>query len=164
MRREESVESYPHSGFMPMRLETGARVIHCVIGLELNLSTQKVGFCDYEVINLCVVDTVFQGVKELSVCGFGLKYLPKSIEILTSLTTLDISFNELTMLPDSIGNLTSLVELDVSDNRLSSLPKSVSRMPKLAYLFVTGNALASTNKQKNLFMKRFSRAGLLIRI
>ena len=55
----------------------------------------------------------------------GLTALPEAIGELTSLTTLDLSVNQLTVLPEAIGELASLTTLDVSGNPLTYPPPAV---------------------------------------
>ena len=58
---------------------------------------------------------------------------------MTSLTSLNLSDNQLRLFPSCVG-LTALRHLDVSENCLSSL-EFVEKMPQLEDLYVEGNGL-----------------------
>ena len=60
-----------------------------------------------------------------------------------SLTTLDLSYNQLTSLPDSIGMLTSLTILYLSNNQLTSLSESIRKLTSLTTLDLSYNQLTS---------------------
>ena len=95
-----------------------------------------------------------------------LESLPESISGLSSLTTLQVDKNALTVLPEGIGNLSNLTALIVSNNFIESipasignlsnvwyldlgynsietLPSSISNMSSLEYLYIFGNNLSS---------------------
>ncbi|MBS0650169.1 MAG: leucine-rich repeat domain-containing protein [Verrucomicrobia bacterium] len=73
----------------------------------------------------------------------GLRALPPEIGLFTRLTTLNLSFNQLTFLPESFGNLQALSELDLSNNKLASLPESFGNLQALSGLSLSNNKLAS---------------------
>ncbi|KAI0226646.1 hypothetical protein LSAT2_022935 [Lamellibrachia satsuma] len=60
---------------------------------------------------------------------------------MTSLTTLDLSFNELHMLPSQIGALSKLTTLNVGKNKLTSLPSSIGYLSELHELSMNANKL-----------------------
>ena len=87
-----------------------------------------------------------RNLEKISVVNFsdlGLEKLPESIDKLSQLTELYVSFNELNSLPQSIGNLAQLTILDVSDNQLNSLPQSIGNLSQLIVLDVSDNGLIS---------------------
>ncbi|WP_304334964.1 leucine-rich repeat domain-containing protein, partial [Conchiformibius steedae] len=63
--------------------------------------------------------------------GYEIDYLPEAIGQLHNLTTLDLSWNELTKLPESIGQLHNLTKLDLSCNHLPMLPESIGKLHNL---------------------------------
>ncbi|XP_019456470.1 PREDICTED: TMV resistance protein N-like [Lupinus angustifolius] len=67
--------------------------------------------------------------------GFG---LPPSISCLTSLTTLTLSFCNLTeeLMPDDFCRLSSLTTLDLTGNNFVSPPSCVSKLSKLKFLYL----------------------------
>ncbi|CBN75469.1 Hypothetical leucine rich repeat protein [Ectocarpus siliculosus] len=70
--------------------------------------------------------------------------VPRSIFLMTSLTSLSLAFNGLLSVPAAIGSLSVLRSLDVSGNALASLPQSLSRLSgTLRLLRAAGNRLQS---------------------
>jgi len=65
---------------------------------------------------------------------------------LTSLQTLDLSYNKLTTLPESMGNLSSLKKLDLRNNELNKLPKSLKNLRSLNEVNLRHNPLAPKDK------------------
>jgi leucine-rich repeat protein SHOC2 len=69
--------------------------------------------------------------------------LPESICSLSSLDTLDISWNKLSSLPTHIGNLSHLNYLNLRNNKLVTLPESICNLSQLTRLNLDYNKLAS---------------------
>ncbi|KAJ8545136.1 hypothetical protein K7X08_017719 [Anisodus acutangulus] len=69
------------------------------------------------------------------------EWLPDSIGKLSSLITLDLSENRITVLPTTIGGLSSLQKLDLHSNKIVELPDSVGDLLNLIYLDLSGNNL-----------------------
>ncbi|CAM9713809.1 unnamed protein product, partial [Ectocarpus fasciculatus] len=70
--------------------------------------------------------------------------VPRSVFLMTSLTSLSLAFNGLLSVPAAIGSLSALISLDVSGNALASLPQSLSRLSgTLRLLRAAGNRLES---------------------
>lgn len=67
--------------------------------------------------------------------------LPKGIERMTELETLNLAENRLTQLPD-LGKLTKLRNLIVNNNQLKELPNDIGKALKLRILNVENNQLA----------------------
>lgn len=61
---------------------------------------------------------------------------------LTSLTRLDISYNQLTDLPSQMSNLTNLVNLDLMSCNLFNLPNEISALTELQSLDISANNLS----------------------
>ena len=75
-------------------------------------------------------------------CECRLSTLPESIGKLSSLQTLDLSWNNLTTLPESIGNLKSLAYLVLEANKLTTLPDSIGQLSSLKELNLSNNQLS----------------------
>jgi len=73
----------------------------------------------------------------------GLNTLPKSINQLKYLQSLDLRKNKLTELPESIGQLEHLEELSLQDNALKSLPESIGKLANLRIFHLENNALTT---------------------
>ncbi|KAK4347554.1 hypothetical protein RND71_033893 [Anisodus tanguticus] len=69
------------------------------------------------------------------------EWLPDSIGKLSSLITLDLSENRITVLPTTIGGLSSLQKLDLHSNKIVELPDSIGDLLNLIYLDLSGNNL-----------------------
>lgn len=69
---------------------------------------------------------------------------------LTGCEELDLSQNEVTQIPDTVPNMTSLVTLDLSYNRLVSLPPAIC---SVSFCFgVIRISLASPFNRKHLYV------------
>jgi hypothetical protein len=76
--------------------------------------------------------------------SFGnLTELSGKIMFFTNLRRLDLKGNKLRTLPAEIGDLTKLTDLDLRLNRLTQLPPEISNLTGLKYLLLTGNALSA---------------------
>ncbi|MBK6429774.1 leucine-rich repeat domain-containing protein [Candidatus Amarolinea dominans] len=60
--------------------------------------------------------------------------MPAEIGQLTSLTSLEISSNQLTALPAELFQLTSLTSLNLSSNQLTALPAEIGQLTSLTSL------------------------------
>ncbi|XP_060191736.1 plant intracellular Ras-group-related LRR protein 4-like [Lycium barbarum] len=69
------------------------------------------------------------------------EWIPDSIGKLSSLITLDLSENRITVLPTTIGGLSSLQKLDLHSNKIVELPDSIGDLLNLVYLDLSGNNL-----------------------
>jgi len=126
--------------------------------VELNLS----GNDSLDIVSLCTAFKDYQRQIEISTDYFAeknddnskllikiseQKSLPEQIGQLSSLTTLDLSDNQLTRLPEQIGQLSSLTSLNLWSNELTSLPKQIVQLSSLTSLDLGGNGLTSLPKQ-----------------
>lgn len=107
-------------------------------------------------------------LKRLSIQLNKIRYLPSSICEMTSLTYMDVHFNELhglpysigklknlevlnlssnfnylTSIPDTIGDLLNLRELDISNNQVRALPNTISHLVKITKLNLDQNPLVT---------------------
>ncbi len=73
----------------------------------------------------------------------GLNILPKSINQLKYLQSLDLGKNKLTDLPESISQLEFLEELSLQDNALKSLPESIGKLANLRIFHLENNDLTT---------------------
>ena len=83
------------------------------------------------------------GAKELDLIGIKLTELPESVEQLTQLRSLNLSYNQLTALLESLGQLTQLQSLDLSSNQLTALPESLGQLTQLQSLDLSNNQLTT---------------------
>lgn len=77
----------------------------------------------------------------LNFAGLGLEMFPVEICELESLTSLDLSGNQIPSLPNEIGKLTNLIELNLSNNEISNLPAEFGQLVKLERLDLSYNPL-----------------------
>ncbi len=88
---------------------------------------------------------------DLSYCQ--LTEFPLGLYELKELKTLDISNNDFQELPDDIDLLEKLSELIASNCKLQTLPSSIGNMKHLTYLTLTGNKLSTLPQTMNKFKK-----------
>ena len=69
--------------------------------------------------------------------------LPESFSELSSLASVYLNNNIITSLGDSIGNLTNLFFLDVGYNKLEAIPESICNLNNLSYFWIFNNNLTS---------------------
>jgi len=84
------------------------------------------------------------GSKKLALWGSTqskLTTFPHEILSLTSLETLNLSWNQLTRLPEGIGQLINLISLDLRGNELNDLPECIGQLTHLTYLNLMGSKL-----------------------
>ena len=65
--------------------------------------------------------------------------LPESFSNLTNLSNFSISNNLLTSLPDDFGNLMNLFFLDLGYNQISSMPESIEGLHNIMYFWIFNN-------------------------
>lgn len=68
--------------------------------------------------------------------------LPPGLQLLTSLSTLDVSYNRLRRLPAWISQLTTVQHINLARNHLTSLPVELTQLSLLTQLQLQGNNLA----------------------
>ncbi|XP_031503831.1 disease resistance protein RGA2-like [Nymphaea colorata] len=78
--------------------------------------------------------TNFKWLRVLSLRGYRMYELPKSIEDLSLLKYLDLSYSNVKRLPSSIGRLCNLQILDLSVSKIEELPKEIGELSTLRYL------------------------------
>ena len=131
------------------------RKVADVKGLILNYNfyqKAKSQLSPQNIAGLRVRDTEFADIFSLpNLTTLDLSYnnltsLPKSITRLENLTRLYLSWNKLTSLPKSITRLENLTEIKLNKNNLTSLPKSITRLENLTRLDLSWNQLTSLPK------------------
>ena len=77
----------------------------------------------------------------------GLRHLPAEICLLPQLNRLDVTHNKLCELPDAIGMMRGLRDLMLDSNRLTSLPDSLYEIKGLVKLSVANNRIARLDRR-----------------
>lgn len=100
---------------------------------------------DIEEIKKIIQHSKEINAKELHISGSGKELIPllKNIYSLTTLETLNLSYNGLSNLPDGISKLANLKCLDLRGNGLIHLPVEFTNMVLLQDLNISYNALTS---------------------
>jgi Leucine-rich repeat (LRR) protein len=78
-------------------------------------------------------------VTKLSMINKGIRKIPPEIELLTSLTQIDLEGNQIDSLPEQFTKLKKLQELIIPANRLESLPASFGNLESLRILGLANN-------------------------
>ncbi|KAG2216947.1 hypothetical protein INT45_001418 [Circinella minor] len=82
---------------------------------------------------------VLSSISRLDLRAVGLYVIPPQLTTLTRLTLLDLSYNRLESLPSSIGHLKHLRQLNLAHNRLAEIPRVIPTLKKLTYLDLSYN-------------------------
>lgn len=91
-----------------------------------------------------IQDELFQSLpllQKLSLIGNELRKLPDNINVLSNLTELCVTENNLVFLPETLCQLTSLKSLKLVGNRLKRLPQQIHELTSLQELIVSENQL-----------------------
>ncbi len=111
------------------------QILHLRNLTQLILNSNRLSDFPYELASL----------PSLAVLGLAWNQITHVDERLTSfkssLCSLDLAFNGLTVLPQGLGELTSLHTLNLHDNKLQAIPDSIGQLSKLRYLHVDFNQL-----------------------
>jgi len=91
-------------------------------------------------------------ISTLSLSFKNLTTMPDNIGVLTGLTELSISKNKLTSLPEALGNCVNLKTLRIDKNDLSSLPAGILNMDSLTTLALDSNKLCGLSPEMNAFI------------
>lgn len=86
-----------------------------------------------------IVFSAFKNLASLYLVDCKIYSLPKTINQMTSVTTLSLRENILEELPDELGDMNTLTELSVSKNLLKRLPETIGNMTGLEILDIEGN-------------------------
>ncbi len=73
---------------------------------------------------------------------------------LTTLTDLDLGFNDFDELPSSIGKLKQLEGLDIRSSNLKRLPNCIKDLKQLKVLWMPGNELTDTPEKQAAIVKQ----------
>ena len=110
------------------------------LGIELNivnliLTNFEIYYIQAENILIMIKD---ERIRELNLV-LKLEYIPESIENLTELKVLNLSYNKLTSLPDTFKNLKKLILIDLSWNEFVEIPRIIQKLPSLKVLNLDHN-------------------------
>jgi hypothetical protein len=124
---------------------------------ELDLSNEYGTHDEKKLVNLPDSIGKLKQLTSLKLSYNQLTSLPASLGQLTQLQMLDLSSNQLTSLPASLGQLTQLTELDLSSNQLTSLPASLGQLTQLTELDLSINQLTTLPESLGQFtqLKKF---------
>ncbi len=95
----------------------------------------------------------------LSLSGLGLTTAQLSVllteihKALPGLTTLDLTYNEITEIPEEIELLSNLESLDISGNKINKAPRPIIKLLKLKRLFLQGNNITSVANLIDVIIK-----------
>mgnify|MGYP001231857402 FL=1 len=111
--------------------------------IRLNLANKEITTIPSTIDDLTELKQLFLSYNNIS-------FLTYNIGNLEKLEHLSLSFNSLNDLPSTIGNLENLITLDVELNFLSSLPNEIGNLSNLLTLNVANNELSDLPNLSNL--------------
>jgi len=110
------------------------------ISLLRGLTVLDVSFCKAnEMINVCSL----RKLTTLNLSYNNLSYLPGEIGSLLNMITLNLNHNKLINLPKELGLLRNMVTLDLSFNSLEHLPEEICLLQKMTRLLLNNNKLSN---------------------
>lgn len=150
--RDDSYLNKAKATFLVDRIGVGLRSGDALSGPKIVDSTLKpasISGQDGEKLSLIKLASMIEvsskkGSRELILrnkLSDQVEWLPDSIGKLSSLITLDLSENRITVLPTTIGGLLSLQKLDLHSNKIVELPDCIGDLLNLVYLDLSGNNL-----------------------
>ncbi|MCU7494102.1 MAG: T9SS type A sorting domain-containing protein [Ignavibacteria bacterium] len=86
-------------------------------------------------------------LEKLIVSNYDLENIPETIENLTALHYLDLSYNKITFLPVNFYKLTNLDTLILNNNAVKSLDDEITAFSGLQFLSLSGNRLTALPKK-----------------
>ncbi len=84
---------------------------------------------------------------ELEFRNFNIDIIPKEIDSLIMLTSLNLNANKITKLPQEIFNLTNLTKLNISANQLIEVPKEIGNLINLTSIDLWVNSITELPKE-----------------
>ena len=125
------------------------------LGLELNtvnlvLTNFEIYYIQAENLLIMIKD---KRIRELNLV-FNLEHIPESIENLTEIEVLNLSYNKLTKLPPTFKNLKNLKLLDLSWNEFVEIPGIIKNLPSLRTLNLDHNYIEEIREEVYPLMKK----------
>jgi len=125
------------------------------LGLELNtvnlvLTNFEIYYIQAENLLIMIKD---ERIRELNLV-FNLEHIPESIENLTEIEVLNLSYNKLTKLPPTFKNLKNLKLLDLSWNEFVEIPGIIKNLPSLRTLNLDHNYIEEIREEVYPLMKK----------
>jgi hypothetical protein len=125
------------------------------LGIELNtvnliLTNFEIYYIQAENLLILIKD---ERIRELNLV-LKLEYIPESIENLTELEVLNLSYNKLTKLPTTFKNLKNLKLLDLSWNEFVEIPGIIRNLPSLRLLNLDHNYIEEVREEVYPLMKK----------
>jgi len=81
-----------------------------------------------------------------------INFIPKSIGLLDSLISLNLSGNNINKFPGFIATLKSLETLDLSSNSIQEVPDSIKNLTNLKFLNLTNNNVQNISREIMIFL------------
>jgi Leucine-rich repeat (LRR) protein len=125
------------------------------LGIELNtvnlvLTNFEIYYIQAENLLILIKD---ERIRELNLV-LKLEYIPESIENLTGLEVLNLSYNRLTSLPDTFRNLKKLKLLDLSWNEFVEIPEMIKKLPSLKVINLDHNYIEEIPEEVHILMEK----------
>ena len=125
------------------------------LGLELNtvnlvLTNFEIYYIQAENLLIMIKD---ERIRELNLV-FNLEHIPESIENLTEIEVLNLSYNKLIKLPPTFKNLKNLKLLDLSWNEFVEIPGIIKNLPSLRTLNLDHNYIEEIREEVYPLMKK----------
>ena len=86
----------------------------------------------------------------------NMNILPTQIGLLSALTALSLTYNQLTVVPTEIGRCTQIRELLLANNRIRFFPSEIGRLRDLNWLSLSRNKLESLPSEMSRLKKLFN--------
>lgn len=99
-----------------------------------------------DIINKRIKEVITNNGNSLNLCGLGLTEVPNEVFELTTLETLYLDWNDITIIPENISKLTNLKTLDLGENNIVSLPNSITNMPYIKLYLRGKQVIGLTNE------------------
>ncbi len=87
-------------------------------------------------------------IKSLTIKGCVLEILPEEISMLTQLSELNLTKNDLSKLPRSFPTLSMLKRCNLDQNKFSKFPDLIREMSGLSHLSIDGNDFSEDEKAR----------------
>lgn len=87
-------------------------------------------------------------IRSLTIKNCGLEILPEEISMLTELSELNLTHNDLSKLPSSFPTLSKLKRLNLDQNKFIKFPDLIKQMKQLSHLSIDSNHFSEDEKAR----------------